>query len=51
LRQAVRIVAAIVMGMFVLISGFSSGMFCLSVHMALRATKGDESPAWAEDLF
>jgi len=44
-KQAVRIVAAIVIGLFVLISGFSIGMFYLpaAVLMLLAAWVGDSA--------
>ena len=46
-KQAVRIVAAIVIGLFVLISGFSIGMFYLpAAVLMLLAACVEDSAKW-----
>jgi hypothetical protein len=50
-KQAVRIVAAIVMGAFVFISGFSIGMFYLPAGILMLLAACVEDSARFRDLF
>jgi hypothetical protein len=50
-RQAVRIVAAVVMGLFVLISGFSVGLFYLPAGVLMLLATCVEAPARFRDIW
>lgn len=50
-KQTVRIVAAIVMGAFVLISGFSIGLFYLPAGIVMLLAACVEDTAQFRDLF